>query len=115
VATEFFQQAFAHGLHEMRRKPGVPPRSSAPLRLAGHLRCRVSIITMTDSTWLRINTGHPRGRQRRWIRARRRLDGFFVVSNHADGSGSANTSILNSGVGQDGVVGQTYRDLGDWA
>jgi len=38
------------------------------------------------------------------------LDGFFVVSNVANGSGSANTSILNDGVGQDGVVGQTYRD-----
>lgn len=36
--------------------------------------------------------------------------GFFVTSSDPEGSGSANDSILNSGVGQDGVVGQTYRD-----
>ena len=40
------------------------------------------------------------------------VDGFYVTSSDpADGSGSANTSVLNSGTGQDGVVGQTYRDL----
>ena len=40
------------------------------------------------------------------------LSGFCVQSNVANGSGSANTSALNpSGTGQDGVVGQTYRDL----
>ena len=40
------------------------------------------------------------------------ISGFFVTSTDAtDGSGTANTSFLNSGTGQDGVVGQTYRDL----
>ena len=39
------------------------------------------------------------------------IDGFFVVSNVGNGSGSAHDSILNNGVGQDGIVGQTYRDL----
>jgi hypothetical protein len=40
------------------------------------------------------------------------IDGFYVTSSDpADGSGSANTSVLNSGSGQDGNVGQTYRDL----
>ena len=38
------------------------------------------------------------------------LDGFFVISNTPSGSGSINTSRLNDGVGQDGTVGQTYRD-----
>ena len=39
------------------------------------------------------------------------INGFFVTSSDpASGSGSANTSVLNSGVGQDGVVGQTYVD-----
>ena len=38
------------------------------------------------------------------------LDGFFVISGSANGSGSANTSTLNNGTGQDGVVGKTYRD-----
>ena len=38
------------------------------------------------------------------------VDGFYVVSNKANGSGSADDSVLNNGTGQDGVVGQTYRD-----
>jgi len=37
--------------------------------------------------------------------------GYYVTSSDPiDGSGSANTSIFNNGVGQDGLVGQTYRD-----
>ena len=39
------------------------------------------------------------------------VSGFFVTSsNPVHGSGSANTSVLNNGVGQDGSVGQTYID-----
>lgn len=40
------------------------------------------------------------------------IEGFFVTSSDSvNGSGTSNTSVLNSGVGQDGSVGQTYRDL----
>lgn len=39
------------------------------------------------------------------------VSGFYVTSTDPGGSGSANTSALNSGTGQDGVCGQTYRDL----
>lgn len=38
------------------------------------------------------------------------IGGFYVVSEETHGSGSVNTSVLNNGVGQDGVIGQTYRD-----
>jgi hypothetical protein len=39
------------------------------------------------------------------------FQGFYVTSSDpSDGSGSANTSVLNSGVGQDGMIGQSYRD-----
>ena len=38
------------------------------------------------------------------------IDGFFVISNNSDGSGSSADSVFNSGVGSDGVVGQTYVD-----
>lgn len=44
-------------------------------------------------------------------RGRAAVDGFFVTSSDgARGSGSANDSVFNSGVGSDGVVGQTYVD-----
>ena len=40
------------------------------------------------------------------------IDGYYVTSSDGvDGSGTSNTSLLNSGSGQDGAVGQTYRDL----
>lgn len=39
------------------------------------------------------------------------ISGYYVTSNDAvDGSGTINDSIFNAGVGQDGFVGQTYRD-----
>jgi hypothetical protein len=39
------------------------------------------------------------------------ISGYYVTSNDSnDGSGTVNDSIFNSGVGQDGFVGQTYRD-----
>ena len=36
--------------------------------------------------------------------------GFHVTSDNPVGSGSADSSVLNDGTGQDGTVGQTYRD-----
>lgn len=39
------------------------------------------------------------------------VNGFTVTSSNSVGSGSANTSALNNDVGQDGSVGQTYRDV----
>lgn len=39
------------------------------------------------------------------------FQGFYVTSSDlVDGSGTANTSFLNNGVGQDGIIGQSYRD-----
>lgn len=39
------------------------------------------------------------------------FQGFYVTSSDPiDGSGSANTSVMNNGVGQDGMIGQSYRD-----
>jgi hypothetical protein len=39
------------------------------------------------------------------------FQGFYVTSSDPiDGSGSANNSCLNNGIGQDGVIGQSYRD-----
>lgn len=38
------------------------------------------------------------------------VNGFYVTSSVVGGSGSADDSVLNNGTGQDGIVGQTYRD-----
>jgi hypothetical protein len=40
------------------------------------------------------------------------ITGYTVTSSDTvNGSGTANTSVLNTGVGQDGIIDQTYRDL----
>lgn len=39
------------------------------------------------------------------------VEGYYVTSSDSvNGSGTVNSSVLNSGTGQDGNVGQTYRD-----
>jgi hypothetical protein len=39
------------------------------------------------------------------------FQGYYVTSSDlVDGSGTADTSCLNNGVGQDGIIGQSYRD-----
>ena len=38
------------------------------------------------------------------------ISGYYVTSTDPAGSGSINTSVFNAGVGQDGIVGQTYAD-----
>lgn len=40
------------------------------------------------------------------------ISGYYVTSSDTDaGSGTVNNSVLNNGTGQDGIIGQTYRDL----
>jgi hypothetical protein len=68
----------------------------------------VEVRDASTASWLAMSTGllATSGQGQSGEAA---LDGFFVDSNKADGSGSADTSVLNA-TGQDGVVGQTYRD-----
>ena len=68
----------------------------------------VAVLDPTTASWLAINTGllATTGQGQTGEAA---LDGYFVKSNKTAGSGSANTSMLNA-TGQDGIVGQTYRD-----
>jgi hypothetical protein len=63
-----------------------------------------SLNALVTGTMLLINSGDGSSGEAA-------IDGFFVISSNPSlGSGSANTSVFNSGVGQDGVVGQTYYD-----
>ena len=40
------------------------------------------------------------------------ISGFYVTSSDPNnGSGTVNTSLLNTAIGQDGIIGQTYVDL----
>jgi hypothetical protein len=70
----------------------------------------ISIQTATADDWLRTGTnlGVVAGEG---ASGESGIDGFYVTSSDPiNGSGSADTSSLNNGVGQDGIFGQTYRD-----
>lgn len=63
-----------------------------------------SASALATGTLLFVNAGDG-------ATGRAAINGFYVTStNPTSGSGSANTSLLNSGTGQDGQVGQTYVD-----
>lgn len=72
-----------------------------------------SNITLKDATtrsWLFVGTGIDELTDS-GSAGEAALNGFFVTSSDGTtGSGSANTSVLNAGTGQDGRIGQTYRD-----
>lgn len=71
-----------------------------------------SIITLLNAStrsWLRVGTGIDELANAGAV-GEAAVNGFFVFSSNPAGSGSANTSILNAGAGQDGIIGQTYRD-----
>lgn len=106
VATEFAQQAVAKPIVDASNREYLFIQST-PAAAGGY--GSGSIITLSSSSWLRVDTG-VLALANAGAQGEAALDGFFVVSNATKGSGSANTSVLNGGVGQDGVVGQTYRD-----
>jgi hypothetical protein len=70
----------------------------------------VAFLNATTDSWLRTGTGL--GVQAgEGASGEAGFQGFYVTSSDPiDGSGSANTSCLNVGTGQDGLIDQTYRD-----
>lgn len=69
-----------------------------------------SNISLTDGTINRIGTGFTDSIGDGGV-GESGKSGFIVTSNMTNGSGSVNTSLLSAtGQGQDGTVGQTYRD-----
>lgn len=89
--------------------------SAIPLTAAGYgTSSQIGIKDPTQSgrvtrSWLAYGTGVG-SRDGDGDVGEPKVDGFYVTSDNPQGSGSANDSLLNSGVGQDGLVGQTYRD-----
>jgi len=70
----------------------------------------ILVLDALTSSWLRVGTGLDTS-SGEGSAGESGYQGFYVTSSDSvDGSGTANTSEFNFGVGQDGVVGQTYRD-----
>jgi len=70
----------------------------------------ITFLDAATDSWLRTGTG-LQVQSGDGASGETGFQGFYVTSSDPiDGSGTANTSCLNNGVGQDGVIGQTYRD-----
>lgn len=69
----------------------------------------IVLLDATTKSWLFVGTGIDELTLASGT-GEAALNGFFVISSNAAGSGSAGTSVLNAGTGQDGRIGQTYRD-----
>jgi len=69
---------------------------------------RIDFVSTTDDA-LRQGTGLLTSAGT-FVTGEATLNGFTVTSSIPGGSGSANTSYLNSGTGQDGTINQTYVD-----
>jgi|GEM_PF-1879551 len=70
----------------------------------------ITFLTATSDSWLRTGTGVGVATGE-GAAGESGFQGYYVTSSDpVDGSGSANTSSLNNGTGQDGIIGTTYRD-----
>jgi hypothetical protein len=71
----------------------------------------IAFLEPSTDSWLRTGTGIGVAAGE-GASGETGFQGFFVTSSDPiDGSGTANTSCLNNGAGQDGILGQSYRDV----
>lgn len=110
AANEFAAQAVALAIQDDAGRKYLHMASAGP---AGSDYGTGSTITLRDATtrsWLFVGTGIDELNNAE-ARGEAAMNGFYLISSDgANGSGSANTSVLNGGTGQDGIIGQTYRD-----
>ena len=70
----------------------------------------ITLLAATTRSWLFVGTGIDELTLAASA-GEAALNGFFVISSDGtNGSGSVDSSVLNAGTGQDGRIGQTYRD-----
>ena len=69
----------------------------------------ISLLDAATRSWLFVGTGIDELNLSGAV-GDPAMNGFFVISSNPNGSGSVDSSILNAATGQDGVIGQTYRD-----
>ena len=109
-ATFFAEQALAAKIVDSSNAEFLFIESQANNIVGLGASSNVAFLDATTDSWLRTGTG-LRVQAGDGASGETGFQGFYVTSSDPiDGSGSANDSCLNSGVGQDGVLGQSYRD-----
>ena len=109
-ATYFADQALAAKETDSANNEFLFVQSQANNVVGLGASSNVAFLDASTDSWLRTGTGlgvAPGAA----ASGETGFQGFYVTSSDPiDGSGSSNTSCLNAGVGQDGLLGQTYRD-----
>jgi hypothetical protein len=109
AATEFAGQALATTVQDAAARTFLHIVSAGPATSDYGTGSTISLLDATTRSWLRVGTGIDE-LTLAGSAGEAALNGYIVTSNNASGSGSANTSVLGAGTGQDGHIGQTYRD-----
>jgi hypothetical protein len=109
-ATFFADQALAGKAVDSANNEFLFVQSQANNIVGLGASSNISFLSASTASWLLTGTGldvSPGD----GASGESGFQGFYVTSSDPiDGSGSADTSCLNNGVGQDGIIGQTYRD-----
>jgi len=110
AATEFAGQALAKVVTDAASRKYLHIISAGPAATDYGTGSTITLLDATTRSWLFVGTGIDE-LDSNGSAGEAGINGFFVTSSDAvNGSGSADTSILNAGTGQDGTIGQTYRD-----
>lgn len=110
AASEFAAQAVALVEADASGRKYLHIASAGPATSDYGSGSTITLLDATTRSWLFVGTGIDE-LNNAGAAGEAAINGFFVTSSDAvNGSGSVNTSVLNAGAGQDGRIGQTYRD-----
>jgi len=109
AAQEFAAQAVAKVIADSSGRKYLHIASAGPATSDYGTGSSIVLKDATTKSWLFVGTGIDELTNNGSV-GDAAINGFYVTSNKSDGTGSSNTSLLNSGTGQDGRIGQTYRD-----
>jgi hypothetical protein len=110
AAQEFAAQAVAQVIQDEAARKYLHIASAGPADTDYGTGSTIVLLDANTRSWLFVGTGIDELDSAGAV-GEAGVNGFFVTSSDAsDGSGSIDDSILNSGTGQDGRIGQTYRD-----
>lgn len=110
AANEFAAQAVALVFQDSVGRKYLHIASAGPASSDYGTGSTIELLDATSRSWLFVGSGVDEldGNGSDGDAA---TNGFFVTSDKPTaGSGSSDTSVLNAGSGQDGKIGQTYRD-----
>ena len=110
AAAEFAAQAVAKVVEDTASRKFLTIASAGPATTDYGTGSTIALLGATTRSWLFVGTGIDE-LSNAGSAGEAALNGYFVTSSDGvNGSGSADTSVLNAGTGQDGTIGQTYRD-----